>query len=175
MRHVALLGLRGAGKSSIGVVLAGLLELPFVDLDKLLAELEAGAAAPRSAGELLAELGEARFRELEARALRVVLDSSDPCVLATGGGVVLDPANRALLAECCRCVWLDVDPETLLARIQLDGAPRPPLTELQPLAELRQQAEERREHYAGLAEFTVDASKAEIDSLAAVIAARIGD
>ncbi len=165
---IALIGLRGAGKSSVGRALAQLSGRTFVDLDTRLAEL----ADARSPGELLCAVGEPRFRELESAALQEVLKGPTSLVLATGGGVVLDPGNRALLQAHCHSVWLEASPELLLGRIEADDQDRPALTQLDPLAELEQQLIERAPHYEQLAELRLDTSKLDVTSLARVILER---
>ena len=99
---VYLVGMPGSGKTTAGGEVAGRLGVPFVDLD---AEIE--RAAGRSVGELFADRARTAFRALEARAL---LDASrhDPAVVACGGGVVLEPANRITLRNTGVCVFLDV-------------------------------------------------------------------
>ncbi|MCB9915005.1 MAG: type I 3-dehydroquinate dehydratase [Planctomycetes bacterium] len=171
--RVALVGLRGAGKSSVGRALAARLCWPFLDLDERLALLGRMQALPGGAGELLAELGEAAFRDLETRALAEVLDEPGPLVLATGGGAVCRAENRARLAERCRCVWLDAPAEVLLERTRRDATPRPALTDLAPLDEVRRLAAEREAWYAELAELRVDVARDEIDTIARVILAHL--
>jgi len=120
---VALVGLRGAGKSSLGRLLAGELGRSFVDLDEELAR----AAGCASAGALLRERGEAGFRDLEQACLARTLEGSEPLVLATGGGVVERAANRELLLARALVVWLRARPEELERRTALDASERPPL------------------------------------------------
>lgn len=151
---MALLGLRGSGKSTVGRALAARLERPFVDLDEEVARL--GGAPGERAGELLARIGEARFRDLEEAALEEALARTDAPVLATGGGVVEREANRRRLAGTARCIWLRARPEALLERIAGDPTPRPALTGLAPLEELRQLEARRSPHLAALAETTLE-------------------
>jgi shikimate kinase len=153
---VALVGLRGAGKSAVGRLLAERLGSAFHDLDEaLLAEAPGGA---RDAGEVLRRLGEARFRELETRALRACLARAGDLVLATGGGVVERAENRDLLRRRCRCLWLEADPRTLLTRAARDATDRPPLTDLDPVAELALLAQRREPLYRELAERAFETS-----------------
>jgi len=124
-RILALIGLRGSGKTTLGRALATQLELPFVDLDD---ELWRHAGAERrTAGALLRELGEPAFRELEARALAQVLARPGAFVLATGGGTVERAESRAQLARHCRCAWLQAPLSVLAARIAADSVERPRL------------------------------------------------
>ncbi len=110
-RTIALVGLMGAGKTSIGRRLAQRLELPFVDAD---VEIEAAAAA--SIEEIFERHGEQAFREGERRVIARLLDAP-PHVLATGGGAYMDPSTRALLRQRAITVWLRADIELLLSRL----------------------------------------------------------
>ena len=123
MLPVALVGLRGAGKTSLGRLLARELGRGFVDLDEELART-AGCA---SAGALLRERGEAAFRDLEQACLAHILEGGESLVLATGGGVVERAANRELLLARSLVVWLRARPEELERRTSLDASERPPL------------------------------------------------
>jgi shikimate kinase len=108
---VYLVGMPGSGKSTVGRELAGRLGVPFVDLD---AEIERTAGV--SVSEIFAAEGEAGFRAREAKAL---LDAAqhDPSVVACGGGVVLEPANRITLRNTGTCVYLDVPLARLRERV----------------------------------------------------------
>jgi shikimate kinase len=115
---VYLVGMPGSGKSVVGRELAGRFGVPFVDLD---VEIERTNGA--TVTQIFTERGERWFRELEAEAL---LDASkhDPSVVACGGGVVLEPANRITLRNTGICVFLDVALTELRRRIE-PGADRP--------------------------------------------------
>jgi shikimate kinase len=115
---VYLVGMPGAGKSVVGRELAGRLGVPFVDLD---AEIE--QQSHRTISEIFAAEGEANFRALEAAALTAA-SMQDPAVVACGGGVVLEPANRITLRNTGVAVYLDVPIEQLRARVR-PGADRP--------------------------------------------------
>jgi shikimate kinase len=119
---VYLVGMPGSGKSTVGLELAGRLGVPFVDLDR-----EVERTAGRSVGELFAERGEAAFRALEAEAL-VDASAQDPSVVACGGGVVLEPANRIALRNTGTVVFLDVPLERLRERVA-PAADRPLIRE----------------------------------------------
>lgn len=129
MDAVVLVGLRGAGKSTVGARLAIARGLPFRDLDR---DVEALAGEPLAA--LLAR-DEPAFRALEARALEDAL-AAGPVVIATGGGVVLRPGSRDALRGAF-VVWLRASPEVCAARVAADPTPRPPLAPGGPLAEAR--------------------------------------
>ena len=109
---VYLVGMPGAGKSVVGRELAGRLGVPFVDLD---AEIE--LAAGSSVAEIFAVEGEAAFRAREAAGL-VEASRNDPSVVACGGGVVLEPANRITLRNTGVAVYLDVPLEQLQDRVR---------------------------------------------------------
>jgi shikimate kinase len=109
---VYLVGMAGAGKSTVGRELAGRLGVPFVDLDAEI-EREAGASVP----EIFRDEGEGAFRALEAAAL-VKASMEDPSVVACGGGIVLEPANRITLRNTGVAVYLDVPVEELRRRVR---------------------------------------------------------
>jgi XRE family transcriptional regulator, aerobic/anaerobic benzoate catabolism transcriptional regulator len=117
---IALLGLRGAGKSTLGARLAGSLKVPFVELDREV-EKEAGAAL----GEVFAMYGQDGFRRFERRALERVLVENQRAVIATGGSLVTDPGTYKMLLERCTCVWLKASPEEHMARVIAQGDMRP--------------------------------------------------
>jgi len=117
---IALLGLRGAGKSTLGARLAGSLKVPFVELDREV-EKEAGAAL----GEVFAMYGQEGFRRFERRALERVLAENQRAVIATGGSLVTDPGTYKMLLERCTCVWLKASPEEHMARVIAQGDMRP--------------------------------------------------
>ena len=108
---VYLVGMPGSGKSTVGAELAGRYGVPFVDLDVEI-ERETGMTVT----EIFADRGEPGFRALEAPAL-VKASTQDPSVVACGGGVVLEPANRIALRNTGICVYLDVPLEELKRRV----------------------------------------------------------
>jgi shikimate kinase len=112
---VYLVGMPGAGKSTVGRELAGRLGVPFVDLDDEI-ERETGTTVAR----IFREEGEAAFRTLEAAAL-VKASMDDPSVVACGGGIVLEPANRITLRNTGTVVYLDVPLEDLRRRVPPDA------------------------------------------------------
>ena len=110
-RTVALVGMMGAGKSSVGRKLATRLRVPFCDAD-----VEIETAAGCSIAEIFDRFGEAEFREGERRVILRVL-REPPHVLATGGGALMDPITRAQIAEDAVSVWLRASVDLLLARL----------------------------------------------------------
>ena len=119
-RRIALIGLRGAGKSTLGARLAGALGVPFVELDREV-EREAGAKL----GEVFAMYGQEAFRRFERRALERVLRTHDTAVIATGGGLVTDPDSYRLLLDNCHTVWLKAKAEEHMNRVIAQGDMRP--------------------------------------------------
>ncbi len=108
---LVLVGMMGAGKSSVGKRLAQALDLPFRDADE---EIE--KAAGRSISEIFAERGEPEFREGERRVIARLLDEP-PHVLATGGGAFMHPDTRALVKRKAFSIWLKAEPEVLARRV----------------------------------------------------------
>lgn len=109
-RPVVLVGLMGAGKSTVGQRLAGLLGKTFVDSDAAIEE-----AAQRSVGEIFEEFGEPYFRDGERRVIARLIEEGHG-VIATGGGAFVNAQTRALILDRAIAVWLDCDIATLVAR-----------------------------------------------------------
>jgi XRE family aerobic/anaerobic benzoate catabolism transcriptional regulator len=141
--RIALIGLRGAGKSTLGAKLAQLLHMPFVELDREV-EKEAGARL----GEVFAMYGQDAFRRFERRALERVLEQNARAVIAAGGGLVTDPATYELLLERCFCVWLKASPEDHMARVIAQGDMRPFKGRAAALDEIRTLLADRDRLYA---------------------------
>ena len=145
--HVALVGLMGSGKTTVGRRAAKLLGRPFVDADE--------AFIPRygrTVAEVFAEDGESGFRRLEAELLTEVLDVGTPLVLACGGGVVTTEGNRRRLCQPdVHVVWLRADPAFLASRTQAK-ADRPLLAGDDPRAVLERLHAEREQWYAEVAD-----------------------
>jgi len=151
-RPIALLGLRGAGKSTLGPKLAQALSLPFIELDREV-EKEAGAAL----GEVFALYGQDAFRRFERRALERVLDEHERAVIATGGSLVTDKSTYEMLLQRCRCIWLKAAPEEHMQRVISQGDMRPFKGRSAALDEIRTLLAERERLY-GRADATVDTS-----------------
>ncbi|MFN3656081.1 MAG: shikimate kinase [Pseudolabrys sp.] len=130
-RSIVLVGMMGAGKSSIGRRLAGRLGIGFVDAD---AEIE--SAAGMSIPEIFERHGEPYFRAGEARVIARILDHG-PQVLATGGGAVMDPQTRALIRDKGLSIWLKADLEVLLKRTKRRGD-RPLVEKIRELLPVRE-------------------------------------
>lgn len=151
-KPIALIGLRGAGKSTIGAKLAEFRKIPFVELDREV-EKEAGAAL----GEVFAMYGQDAFRRFERRALERVLAQHERAVIATGGSLVTDPSTYKLLLERCVCVWLKASPEEHMARVIAQGDMRPFKGRSAALEEIRKLLADRDRLYSR-ADVTVDTS-----------------
>jgi XRE family aerobic/anaerobic benzoate catabolism transcriptional regulator len=150
---IALLGLRGAGKSTIGRRLARRLRVPFVELDGRVEE-----AAGMSLAELFALHGESYYRRLERAALERLLADGRPLVLAAGGGLPASPETYALLRARALTVWLRAAPEDHWNRVVQQGDRRPMADHPEAMAELRRLLAAREPLYAQAA-VTVDTSR----------------
>jgi 3-dehydroquinate synthase len=146
---VMLVGMMGAGKSTVGSFLAERLSWRYVDSDA-----QVQAATGRTVPEIFETSGEAAFRAAEASALREALSGEPRVVVSVAGGAVLDPGNRALLRRSGTVVWLRARPDTLRVRVG-DGHGRPLLAGDAATALTRLDAE-RRPLYLELADLVVD-------------------
>ncbi len=151
-RPVVLVGLMGAGKTTVGRRLARRLDLPFVDAD---AEIE--SAAGRTVAEIFAEDGEAFFRAGEERVIARLLESG-PQVLATGGGAWTSEKTRDLVAQKAISVWLRADLDVLMERVSRRPG-RPLLQNPDPRAVMKKLMDERYPLYE-LADITVESREA---------------
>ncbi len=140
-RSIVLVGLMGAGKSTVGRRLALRLGLPFVDAD-----VEIEAASGMAIAEMFERYGEAAFRDGERRVIARLLGGPRH-VLATGGGAFVDPHTRALILAQATAVWLDADVSTLVERVRRRNT-RPLLKGRDPAAVLRELAAVRNPLYA---------------------------
>jgi XRE family aerobic/anaerobic benzoate catabolism transcriptional regulator len=150
---IALLGLRGAGKSTVGQALAKKLFVPFVELD---ARVE--AAAGLSLAGIFSLHGEDYYRRLAREVLTRLLSELDAAVIATGGSIVTDPQALRLLTRRCRTVWLQATPEDHWRRVLAQGDERPGAASGNAQAELRALLQAREPLYSQ-AEVKVDTSK----------------
>ena len=140
-RSIVLVGLMGAGKTTVGRRLAKRLGLPFADSDE---EIE--KAADQKIAEIFERFGEPSFRDGERRVVRRLIEGP-PKVIATGGGAFVDAETRALILERCIAIWLKAEPETLAERVRRRDT-RPLLRDRDPLEILRGLGEARTPYYA---------------------------
>lgn len=111
-KTIVMVGMMGAGKTAVGRALASVLQVPFLDSDQEIEE-----AAAMSIAEIFERDGEAFFRERETQVIRRLLDGA-PCVLSTGGGAYLAPANRKMITEHGLALWLNADLDLLWSRVK---------------------------------------------------------
>jgi len=147
---VALIGLRGAGKSTVGRDLARRLERPFAELDGLI-EDQVGLGL----AEIFAIHGENYYRRLEREVLTQFVLADTPAVLATGGSLVTDRTTFELLKKSAVTIWLRTGPEFHLERVSASGDRRPMAGRADPLADLRSLLREREPLYSE-ADITID-------------------
>jgi XRE family transcriptional regulator, aerobic/anaerobic benzoate catabolism transcriptional regulator len=118
--RVALIGLRGGGKSTLGALLAERLGAPFIELDRII-EQRSGMAL----GEMIEMFGQETFRRNERAALENILQQNPRFVLATGGGLVTEPATFELLLSSCLTIWVRAEPDEHMQRVIAQGDRRP--------------------------------------------------
>ncbi len=156
--RVALVGLRGAGKSALGQMLADDLDFPFVELSR---EIEKFAGC--SVAEIQALYGMNAYRRYERRALEEAIQIYPEAVIATPGGLVSDPATFNQLLSHCTTVWLQADPEDHMKRVQAQG-------DLRPMAASKEAMEDLKSILAGRAAFysksqlSIDTSAQQLDA-----------
>lgn len=165
---LALVGLPGSGKSTVGRLLARRLDLPFIDTDQ---EIERRLGCTIRA--FFAQEGEESFRTLEQQVLdELTGPGSASGVFSTGGGIVLRPSNRAVLRERCRVVYLRSSAEDLYRRLRHDTT-RPLLQVADPLGRLRELHAARDPLYQETAHFSVDTGRPSVAMLVHAIAMQL--
>lgn len=154
LRHqrIALIGLRGAGKSTLGAMLAKQLDAPFIELDKLVAK-----AAGTSLDRIFDMYGQAGFRRFERECLEQVLRDEKKFVLATSGSIVTEPVTYQRLLSECYTIWLKAKPEQHMQRVVDQGDMRPMGQNPEAILDLRRILAER-EHLYKSADAVVDTS-----------------
>ena len=130
--RVALIGLRGAGKSTLGAAIGKRLDVPFVELNRAI-EADSGLSIP----EVFSLYGDAGYRRLEKRCIEAVMAAHDQVILAVGGGIVGEAGNYDLLLGGFHTVWLRASPEEHMARVRAQGDERPMAGKPQAMDELR--------------------------------------
>jgi shikimate kinase len=164
-RHLVLVGMMGAGKTTVGERCAALLDRAFLDTDQLIeANTRMGVA------DIFAQHGEQQFRTLERDAVHDACASPDPLVIACGGGAVVDPENRRELRAHGVVVWLQASAEALGARVaDAGGDERPLLGAGAPVATLARLFARRAPAYEAAAHLCVDTEGRTVDEVAAAV------
>lgn len=161
--HIVLVGMMGAGKSSVGRALARKLGRELLDSDEMIE-----ARTGRTVREIWAADGEPAFRELETEVLSEAVAASEPSIIAAAGGVVLSEDNRAVLKGAgAHVVWLLADVELLLERVKA-GMHRPLLDE-DPEGTLRKMYEQRCDLYQEVADAIVSVDNRSINDVAGAV------
>jgi XRE family aerobic/anaerobic benzoate catabolism transcriptional regulator len=150
--RIALMGLRGAGKSTLGALLAAQLEFPFLELDRLI-EQESGVGM----SAIFDLYGQGGFRRFERRCLDHVIERHPHFVLATGGSLVSEPATFERLLTMCFTIWLRATPEEHMQRVIAQGDMRPMADNRESMSDLRRILEVREPLYSK-ADVTIDTS-----------------
>jgi XRE family aerobic/anaerobic benzoate catabolism transcriptional regulator len=165
-RRIALIGLRGAGKTTLGQRIAKAMGVPFVELDR---EIERASGMELS--EIFATHGQSMFRQLERQCLDAVVARFEEVVIATGGSLVTEPATFDRLLSTCFVVWLTASPDEHMGRVLAQGDLRPMADSPQAMDDLRMILESRRALYAK-ADAVVDTSRiSEGEAVEALLAA----
>jgi len=151
-RRIALVGLRGAGKSTLGALLARQRDVHFVELNR---EIERETRLP--AGEVFSLYGPAGYRRFERRALERILADRDAAVISAGGGIVAEEETYNLLLNGCFTVWLRATPEEHMSRVLAQGDLRPMAGKQEAMDDLRR-IRATRESLYGKADAIVDTS-----------------
>ena len=167
-RRIALVGLRGAGKSTLGERLAEAMGAPFIELNRMV-EREYGASVP----DLIEIAGITTFRRYERACLEHVIGNHDVAVIATAGGIVANPDTYALLLRRTHTIWLKARPDEHMRRVMAQGDFRPMARNREAMADLVAILEARRDDYARAGAVldtsgdTVDESFAKLEKIAA--------
>lgn len=156
--RIALIGLRGAGKSTLGERFARELDVPFIELDK---EVEREAGLPLT--ELFSIYGQVQFRRLERRCLERILAQTRRAVIAVGGGIVGEPETFDLLLGKCFTVWLKASPEEHMDRVIAQGDLRPMAHSSEAMQELKRLLKTRESAYVK-ADVSVDTAGLTVDA-----------
>jgi XRE family transcriptional regulator, aerobic/anaerobic benzoate catabolism transcriptional regulator len=165
---IALIGLRGAGKSTLGKLLANKIGWTFVELNK---EIERQNGL--SVAEIIALYGQEGFRRMEQTALTQLLARKEPMVLATGGGIVSEPLTLELVLSSFYTIWLKAEPEEHMARVRGQGDLRPMADDRSAMAELRNILLSREPLYAR-ASAVVDTAGLTVDAAATRLVDAVG-
>ena len=164
--RIALVGLRGAGKTTLGQLAAQALAVPFVELDR---EIERASGMELS--EIFAVHGQAMFRSLERQCLETIVARFERVVIATGGSLVTEPATYDLLLSSCFVVWLSAAPDEHMSRVLAQGDLRPMADGPQAMDDLKAILESRAPLYAKANAVVNTGGKSEAQAFAALLAA----
>ena len=164
--RIALIGLRGAGKTSLGRLAAQALAVPFIELDR---EIERAAGTELS--EIFAIHGQASFRRLERQCLETVISRLDRVVIATGGSIVTEPATYDRLLSSCFVVWLSATPDEHMNRVLDQGDLRPMADGPQAMDDLKAILASRAPLYAKADAVVNTSGKTKAEAFAALLAA----
>jgi XRE family aerobic/anaerobic benzoate catabolism transcriptional regulator len=168
--RIALIGLRGGGKSTLGALLAERLGVPFIELDRVI-EQRSGIAL----GELIEMFGQETFRRNERAALESILHDNPRFVLATGGGLVTEPATFELLLSSCLTIWVRAEPDEHMRRVIAQGDRRPMADNVRAMDDLVSILRSREPLYTK-ADIVLDtagkAPRKSLDELAALLGVR---
>ncbi len=169
MHRICLIGLRGAGKSTLGELAGQALNLPFVELNS---EIEEQSGMP--VNEVIALYGQEGYRRLEAQAISRVISTHDDIILAVAGGIVAEPETFNLLQSHFHTIWLRATPEEHMARVREQGDERPMAGNLEAMDQLRSILTSREALY-GKALAQLDTSGQSVDISLAQLRALIRD
>jgi XRE family transcriptional regulator, aerobic/anaerobic benzoate catabolism transcriptional regulator len=164
--RIALVGLRGAGKTTLGQRAAQELSVPFVELDR-----EVERASGMELAEIFATRGQATYRKLERQCLETVIERFDRVVIATGGSLVTEPATYHLLLSSCLVVWLSANPDEHMGRVIAQGDLRPMAEGPQAMDDLNVILASRTALYAKADMEVKTSGKSEAQALNALLAA----
>jgi len=164
--RIALVGLRGAGKTTLGQLAAQAQAVPFVELDR---EIERASGMELS--EIFAVHGQAMFRSLERQCLETIVARFERVMIATGGSLVTEPATYDLLLSTCFVVWLSAAPDEHMSRVLAQGDLRPMADGPQAMDDLKAILESRTPLYAKANAVVNTGGKSEAQAFAALLAA----
>ena len=165
--RIALIGLRGAGKSSLGQRLAAEKQLPFVELSRDIEQI-----AGRSIAEIQDMYGTSAYRRYEHQALQQAIENHEAAVIATPGGLVSDPANFNLLLTNCQSVWLQANPADHMQRVIEQGDFRPMAGSSEAMTDLKGILAAREPFYSR-ARFRLDTSQQTLDETLALLSSLV--
>ncbi len=165
----ALLGLRGAGKSTIGRAAADQLKMPFIRISDRIVEL-----AGMSLAEIMDLGGQNAYRRWESAALHDIIEKTDRCLIETGGSLVAEAPTYNLLRERCTLVWVQAQPEQHMNRVMQQGDMRPFDSHKQSLDDLKLMLQERETFYSQ-ADYQIDTSTITSDTATSTLCRIIED